>query len=106
MAATIQPIAVAAKRPGLTQALDRSRNKCRSTSVRPSWWLFFTRLTQAFDPRHKLRAGKSAGTPFLGSAFQTEIIGSPWPNGLRRQIVGSRLGSGQGSRQKQRLAPV
>ena len=50
-------IAKAAQRPGLAQALDRSRNKGRSTSVRPSWRVFFPRLTQAFDPRHKLRAG-------------------------------------------------
>ncbi|GHC12857.1 hypothetical protein GCM10010080_30490 [Thermomonas carbonis] len=27
---------------------------------------------QAFDLRHKLRAGKNAGTPFLGSAFRKE----------------------------------
>ena len=34
--------------------------------------LFFPRLAQAIAPRHKLRAGKSAGTPFLGSAFRKE----------------------------------
>src|SRR6478672_11542964 len=30
--------------------------------------LFFFGLAQAFDPRHKLRAGKNAGTLFLGLA--------------------------------------
>ena len=34
--------------------------------------LLFPRLAQAFDPRHKLRAGKNAGTPFLGSAVRKE----------------------------------
>lgn len=29
--------------------------------------LFLHRLDQAFDPRHKLRVGQSAGIPFLGS---------------------------------------
>ena len=66
-------IANAAQRPGLAQALDRSRNRCRSTSVSPSG-LFCPRLAQAFDPRHKLRAGKNAGTPFLGSAFRKKRL--------------------------------
>ena len=43
--------------------------------------LFFPALFLAFDPRHKLRAGKNAGTPFLGSAFQSEMIGRSWPSG-------------------------
>jgi hypothetical protein len=34
--------------------------------------LFFSRLSQALDPRHKLRADKGAGTPFLGSALRKE----------------------------------
>ena len=34
--------------------------------------LFLPRVAQAFDPRHKLRAGKNAGTPFLGSASRKE----------------------------------
>ena len=50
-------IANAAQRPGLAQALDRSRNKCRSTSVKPNGRLFFPRLAWRFEPRHKLRAG-------------------------------------------------
>ena len=36
----------AAKRSVLTQALDRSRRECRSTSVRPRWCLLFRRLVQ------------------------------------------------------------
>ena len=79
---------------GLTQALDRARRRVRSTSVRPSWRAVFLRLAQAFDPRHKLRASKNAGTPFLGSAFQSEIIGNSWPGSSQAQIVGSTLGSG------------
>ena len=31
-----------------------------------------SRLAHASDPRHKLRAGKNAGTPFLGSAVRKE----------------------------------
>ena len=46
--------------------------------------LFYPRLAQAFDLRHKLRAGQSAGTPFLGlrprkerlSALDSSQIGS------------------------------
>ena len=36
--------------------------------------LFLPRLAQGFDARHKLRAGKNAGTPFLGSAFRKERL--------------------------------
>ena len=79
---------------GLTQALDRARRRVRATSVRPSRRAAFPRLAQTFDPRHKLRAGKNAGTPFLGSAFQSEIIGNSWPGSSQAQIVGSTLGSG------------
>ena len=49
-----------------------------------------------FDPRHKLRAGKSAGTPFLGSAFQREIVGTCRVNGSQGVIVVSALGSDHG----------
>ena len=71
----------ATARVGLTQALDRARRRVRSTNVKPDWRAAFSRLPQAFDHRHKLRAGKSASTPFLGSAFQSEIIGRAWPSG-------------------------
>ena len=87
-------LAVAAPLPGLAQALDRARRRVRSTSVRLSRRAAFPRLAQTFDPRHKLRAGKNAGTPFLGSAFQSEIIGNSWPGRSQAQIVGSTLGSG------------
>ena len=36
--------------------------------------LFFPRLGQTFDPRHKLRAGKNAGTPFLGLASSQRAV--------------------------------
>ena len=41
---------------------------------RKAWRLDFARLAQAFEPRHKLRAGKNAGTPFLGSASRKERL--------------------------------
>ena len=87
-------LAAAATLLGLAQALDRSRSRCRSTSGKPKGRLLFPHLAQVFDPRHKLRAGKNAGTPFLGSAFQSEIIGNSWPGSSQAQIVGSTLGSG------------
>ena len=70
-------IANAAQRPGLAQALDRSRNKCRSTSVRLGSEPLALAFFQAFEPRHKLRAGQSAGTPFLGLACpQRAVVGA------------------------------
>ena len=51
------PLAQGRKSVRLNSALDRSRKRCRSTSVKPSGSLFFPRLLQAFDLRHKLRAG-------------------------------------------------
>ena len=81
-------IANAAQRPGLAQALDRSRNKCRSTSVMPNWRLSFSCLAQASEPRHKLRAGKNAGTPFLGLACtQKAVVGA---------VLGPRATAGTG----------
>ena len=83
----------AAKRSGLTQALDRSRNKCRSTSVKPSCGVFFPRPVLAFEPRHKLRAGKNAGTPFLGLAFHKERL-SGLDSGQIDSSVKSTAGTG------------
>jgi hypothetical protein len=57
--------------------------------------LFCLRLAQVIDPRHKLRAGQSAGTPFLGLAFREERL-SLMDLGKISGLVG----------QKQRLAPV
>ena len=50
--------------------------------------LFSPRLSQAFDLRHKLRAGQSAGTPFLGLASRKERL-SALDSGQMSQLVKS-----------------
>ena len=50
--------------------------------------MFFSCLAEAFDPRHKLRAGKNAGTPFLGLACpQRAVVGA---------VLGPRATAGTG----------
>src|SRR6478672_10268 len=56
--------------------------------------LLFPRLLQAFYPRHKLRAGQSAGTPFLGLASHEEqlsVVGSGEINCLAKSTAGTGL---------------
>ena len=84
----------AAKRPGLTQALDRSRNKCRSTSVRPSWRLFSPRLPKLSVLTTNSVPARAAGTPFLGSTPRKER--SSVLDVAQARVLG----------EKQRLAPV
>ena len=55
--------------------------------------MFFPRPALAFEPRHKLRAGKNAGTPFLGLAFRKERL-SGLDSGQINSSVKSTAGTG------------
>jgi hypothetical protein len=87
-------IANAAQRPGLAQALDRSRRGGRSTDVRPSWRLFFPRLAQALILVTNSAPARAPALRFWVQHFAKSD----------RQFYTWRRSQGLG--EEQRLAPV
>ena len=83
----------AANRSVLTQALDRSRNKCRSTSVKPVSEPLALASSMLSSLATNSVPARAAGTPFLGLASRNERL-SALDSGQISSLFKSTAGTG------------